>query len=295
LGNEESEQNSPHSIPCNTGFDAFYVQYRFWEYTNSLLDMQNEFKNLIDILYLLNGFKCLYNCTGFIDVEFSPTDIFKLQGWTSIDQITEIDPAADRLILPAFTNFADQVFDISCLSLHYITDPFSRPGSRVFIELLAESPAFNYCNQVVTPQNYLGDYLNGSTFPSGNMYSVEKKLLDKLNDPAYYCTACHCYSFTNNHYTTSNKNGNIFYGTIWGPYSMMYDHQLYRNKNTKEAWKKNKIPISQTVMDMMGRTYKAENFLELNSNLPSGIYIKTSVYQDGKNEIEKIVVNKYPD
>lgn len=269
---------------CETAFDAFFVRYRYWNYTSSLSDMQNVFNQFKDILTLLQALKCEYNCTRSIDAEFLPTEIFNLQGWTAIDQITEIDPLADRIVLPAFTNNADRVFDISCKNLHFLTDPFSKPGSKILIGLSAESPMFSNCSQTTIPNNFLGDYLNGSTSPSGNMYSVEKKFIDKLNDAAYFCQACLCYAYTDNHFTPMHIQGNIISGMMWGPYSMMVDHSLFRREMIA-AIQENSFENTETaIYDILGK-----KLFESRGNdkpeLPPGMYI--SIVKKGQRVVER--------
>ncbi len=274
---------------CETAFDVLYVKYPYWLHTNSMLDMINEFNHFKDILYLLKVLKCQYNCTGAIDAEFLPTEMFNLQGWTAIDQITEIDPIVDRLMVPAFTNAGDGIFDMSCKTMHFLTDPFSKVGTRFFIELSAESPSYNFCNSIASPNNFLGDYLDGLTSPSGNMYSVEEKFLDKFNDPAYVCTNCQCQAYMNNHFTIYNKQGNILSGMIWGPYSMLKDHNLY--KTTKDfndiANNRDETELIQ-LFDLEGRLIFQNKNNRESTSLPKGLYFKITTYKNGKTEKFKL-------
>ncbi len=279
---------------CETAFDVLYVKYPYWLHTNSLVDMQNEFNHFKDVLYLLRALKCQYNCTGAIDAEFLPTEIFNLQGWTAIDQITDVDPFVDRLMVPAFTNWADDIFDMSCKTMHFLTDPFSKEGTRFFIELSAESSSYNYCNSIATPNNYLGDYLDGLTNPSGNMYSVEKKFLDKFNDPAYVCTNCQCQAYMNNHYSTSNKQGNILSGMMWGPYSMLKDHNLFKTTNdkNKSAYDDSDDTELIQLFDLEGRLiFQSKNRAET-TPLPKGLYLKITTYKNGKTEKSKLFLKE---
>ena len=277
---------------CEMAFDVLYVKYPYWLHTSSITDMQNEFNNFKDILYLLHVLKCQYNCTGSIDAEFLPTEIFNLQGWTAIDQITDVDPFVDRLMVPAFTNWANSVFDISCKTMHFLTDPFSKLGSRFFIELSAESISFKYCNSSITPNNFLGDYLDGTTNPSGNMYSVEKKFLDKFNNPSYTCANCQCQAYVNNHFTSSNSQGNILSGMMWGPYSMLKDHNLFKIKNNSS--KDEYLSEAEWIQlyDIQGRLlFQSKNMPE-NNFLPNGLYLKLTTLQDGKIIKSKLLMSE---
>jgi hypothetical protein len=289
----KKSDNYAHASSCESAFDVLYVKYPYWQHTNSLIDMQIEFNHFKDVLYLLQALKCQYNCTGAIDAEFLPSEIFNLQGWTAIDQITDIDPFVDRLMVPTLTNVSDNIFDFSCKTMHFLTDPFSKAGTRFFIELSAESPLYNYCNSIAPPNNYLGDYLDGLTNPSGNMYSVEKKFLDKFNDPLYFCTNCQCQAYMNNHFSTSNKQGNILSGIMWGPYSMLKDHNLFKtSKGTNTRVNQiDEIELIQ-LFDLEGKLIFQSKNSEKNTPLPIGLYLKIITYKNGKTEKSKIFLSE---
>lgn len=290
LGNEKSK--SQNHLPCKGNFDALYLQYRFWDQTSSLLAMQSEFEQYKEILTVMKALKCSYNCIDHIDTEFLPTDFFKLQGWTAIDQITDIDPLADRLMVPAFTRNAQGVFDVSCKTLHYLSDRFSKPRSEIFLELSAESPAFNYCNSSLTPGNFLGDYLNGTVSPSGNMYSVEQMWLNKINDPLYVCPACNCSTFQDNHYQSTNLPGNVIVGTIWGPYSMLQSNQLYKKKNESTLVPEKATPILIQYYDLLGHLIMQSTSEALMNQInTAGIYIKRMLFSDGREQSAKIIIH----
>jgi hypothetical protein len=254
--------------------------------------MRNEFNQFKDVLNLLRVLKCQYNCTGAIDAEFLPTEIFNLQGWTAIDQITDIDPLADRLVIPVFTNFHNGVFDLSCKTMHFLTDPFSKPGTQFFIELSAESSSFAYCNSSNTPENYLGNYLNGTTLPSGNMYWVEKQFLNRFNNQQYICPSCQCPVYTNNHFNISNMQGNILSGVMWRPYTMLKDHHLFRKKNIAENSVDNTETESIQVFDIQGRIVLHSIEIEEENNLSPGLYITISTRKNGSIVKSKIWVDE---
>ena len=282
---------------CKTSFDAFYLEYRYWNHTSSLADMQNEFSNYKTILSVMKILKCNYNCIKNIDAEFLPTEIYNSQAWTAIDQITEADPLADRLMIPAFNKNASNVYDQICKILHFLSDRFSKPNSKIFIELNAESSIFHYCNSTTTPQNYLGDYLNGSVNPSGNMYSVEKMFLNKFNDVNYLCSYCSCKAYPDNHYSLLNPTGNSLLGTMWTPFSMLKEHSLYRNSLDKNDEVQEEEPILIKLTDINGRIIKNYKTLfecadlQNNSTIADGIYFLTIVYPSGKQEVRKTLIN----
>jgi hypothetical protein len=280
-----------NTSPCPANFDAFYVQYRYWNQTASLATMQHEFENFKSILSVAKALRCIYNCLNHVDAEFLPSDTFNLQGWTAIDQITEIDPLADRLMLPVFTPHASLVFDNSCKIQHFLTDRFSKPRSEFFIALSAESPSFSYCNSTLPPGDYLGNYLNGTTIPSGNMYSVEKMFLDKLNDPGYYCNACLCFAYSDNHYSPQDPNSNVPAGSIWGPYTMLQQNNLFRvvkgNRETGVA----DTPVQIRYYDLLGKClFTSAGEIRPPGNLVPGLYLKELLYSNGTSSRLKILL-----
>lgn len=287
---------SKNTLVCKTTFDAFYLEYRYWNKTFSLAAMQNEFSNYKTILSVLQILKCAYGCIRFIDTEFLPTEIYNLQGWTAIDQITDADPLADRLIIPSFTSNAAGTFDQVCKTLHFLSDRFSKPNSKIFIELNAESRSFNYCNSSQIPNNFLGDFLNGTVTQSGNMYSVEKMFLNKLNDIDYMCLSCSCRPYNDNHYNYLNTSGNSLVGVIWTPYTMLNDHNLFREQEKKRVEFVERKPILFQLIDINGRikNYKTQeeiSGLATNNSIADGMYFIKIVYADGKQEIRKTFIN----
>lgn len=281
---------------CKTSFDAFYIEYRYWNRTTSLAAMQNEFSNYKTILSVLQILKCSYGCVRNIDSEFLPTEIFNLQGWTAIDQITDADPLADRLIIPSFTSNAGGTYDQVCKTLHFLSDRFSKPNSKIFIELNAESSSFNYCNSSQIPNNYLGDFLNGTVTPSGNMYSAEKMFLNKFNNIDYMCSLCSCRPYNDNHYNYSNTYGNSLVGVIWTPYTMLNDHSLFREQEKPTLEIVESKPILFQIIDINGRikNYKSQEEIfssTTNNSITEGIYFIKIVYDDGKQDIRKIFIN----
>ena len=281
---------------CKTTFDAFYLEYRYWNRTVSLAAIQNEFSNYKTILSVLQILKCSNGCIRFIDTEFLPTEIFNRQGWTAIDQITEADPLADRLIIPSFTNNASGTFDQVCKTLHFLSDRFSKPNSKIFIELNAESSAFNYCSSSQIPNNYLGNYLNGTVTPSGNMYSVEKMFLNKFNAIDYMCSSCSCRPFNDNHYNYSNAYGNSLVGVLWTPYTMLNDHNLFREQEKPLVEIVESKPILFQLIDINGRIKNYKTLEEIygsttNNSIAEGMYFIKIVYGDGNQEIRKTFIN----
>ena len=284
-------------LRCKFAFDAFYLEYRYWKHTSSLTAMQNEFTNYKKILSVMKVLKCNFHWIRNIDTEFLPTELFNLQAWTAIDQITEVDPLASRLIIPAFTNNVDGTFDQICKTLHFLSDRFSKPHSVIFIELSAESRSFNYCNSNIQPQDHLGNYLNGTVIPSGNLYSAEKKFLTKFNDPSYLCSLCSCRPYVGNHFSLLNIYGNILTGSIWRPYSMMQDHNLFRKQENADVAKKEIDAVAIQLIDINGRIIKYYTSMDevfdeqLNGTLSEGIYFQKIVYKNGKKEVKKIFIN----
>lgn len=285
-----------YSKNCNVAFDAFYLEYRYWNSPSSLLTIQNEFSNYKTILSVMNILKRSFSCIKNIDAEFLPTEIFNLQAWTAIDQITEADPLADRLMLPVYTVNADGVFDQVCKILHFLSDRFSKPNSKIFIKLSAESSFFNYCNSTYTPQDYLGNYLNGTVIPSGNMYSVEKMFINKFNNTNYLCSSCSCKPYSGNHYSVLNPYGNSLSGVMWTPYSMLKKHNLFRNiyENSDEVFED--APVLIQLSDLNGKiignykTLKESYDVQNNNSLAEGIYFLKIVYKDGKYETRKLFI-----
>ncbi|MEO8211021.1 MAG: hypothetical protein ABI840_10700 [bacterium] len=105
-------------------FDSFFLEYKYWNYTTSLISMQNEFANFKTLLSVMKILKCNYNCVRYVEAEFLPSEIYTLQAWTAIDQITEADPLIDMMMIPAFNNNATILFDQVCKTMHFLTDRF---------------------------------------------------------------------------------------------------------------------------------------------------------------------------
>ena len=287
-----SSWNLKNTIKINLGFDAFYLEYRYWNYTSSLAEMQDAFLNFKTILSVMQVLKCNTKHMMNIDAEFLPTEFFNQQAWTAIDQITEADPLMNRMMIPAFTKNAAGVFDQVCKTLHFLSDRFSKPQTTLFIKMSAESSSFNYCNSLNEPKDYLGDYLNGTTTPSGNLFSVEQSFLNKFNDPLYMCSSCSCRPFEDNHYSLSNIFSNQLAGSMWTPYSMLNGHSLYRIPEIKNETSDKKNPLTVELIDINGRiisTYKSFNDIidERNNQLPVGIYFLKTLYSDGSQEVIK--------
>ncbi len=286
-----------YSINCKVAFDAFYLEYRYWNSTTSLLTIQNEFSNYKTILSVMNLLKYNYRCIKNIDAEFLPTEIFNLQAWTAIDQITEADPLTDRLMIPVYSKNAVGVFDQVCKVLHFLSDRFSKPNSKIFIKLSAESSFFSYCNSTNTPHDYLGNYLNGTMFPSGNMYSVEKMFVDKFNNTNYLCSLCSCKPYNGNHYTVLNPNGNSLSGVMWTPFSMLKNHNLFRDIQATNDEVIENLPVLIQLSDLNGKiignykTLKESYDVQNNNSLTDGIYFMKIVYKDGKHEIRKSFIH----
>ena len=287
-----------YSTHCKATFDAFYLEYRYWNQTSSLSAMQYEFSNYKTILSVMQVLKCNYSCIRNIDAEFFPTEIFNLQAWTALDQITEADPLADRLMIPAFTRNAAGVYDQVCKTLHFLSDRFSKPNSKIFLELSVESSSFSYCNSSIIPQDYLGNYLNGSASPSGNMFSVEKMFIDKFNDSNYMCPSCSCRPYIDNHYTFSNPYGNNLSGAMWTPFSMLKDHNLFKETEKQNSEIIYSDPLLIQLFDISGRIIKNYKTLnesidgQNNSSLADGVYFLKIVYPNGKQEVRKTLISR---
>lgn len=273
-------------------FDSFYLEYRYWTYTASLSTMQNEFTNFKTILSLMRTLKCAYNSCRFVEAEFLPSEIYNLQGWTAIDQITEADPLMDRMMLPSFTSNADFVFDQVCKTMHFLSDRFSKPKTIFFIGMSAEDNSFSYCNSTLTPHNYLGDYLNGTVIPNGNLYSVEKQFLIKFNNSNYMCQSCSCFPYTDNHYTSTNIYGNALAGSMWTPYSMLKTHNLFRQGKISLKNESDNEIISIHLINTDGKfikSYHSKNDFKGDKSNPQGIYFLKTQFKDGRVETEKVV------
>jgi hypothetical protein len=263
----ENDADSPDKRKkCHTNFDALYLDYPYWNTTSSMTDMQNQFQHFKDILKIMRSVKCHSSCIRFIDAEFLPSDQFMLQGWTAIDQITDADTLIDRVVIPSYTSDPYGVFNRDCKLMHFLSDRFSKTGTKILMKMSAESPGFSYCNSNLQPNDYLGDYLNGSVTPNGNMFSVEDKIIAQYNDINNVCPACHCSTYVENHYNTNNIWGNNLNGSIWGPYTMMNGNHLFRKTNHEIVLENDFIPVK--VVDALGREY--------------------GIYRDQKIAIEKI-------
>ncbi|MBL0104850.1 MAG: T9SS type A sorting domain-containing protein [Bacteroidetes bacterium] len=172
--------------------------------------------------------KCNFSCITSVESTFQPTDYYRLLGWTATDQITSADPLIDRMMIPAYSSDPSNGFDISCRNAHLLSDRFTKNGTTFYIGLSAQSANYSYCNSSDIPQNHLGEYLDGSATTSGNMYSVEKNYVDKLNNPSYFCADCSCYSYNDNQYSTTNLPANRCTGSLWYTYTMLRDHSISR-------------------------------------------------------------------
>lgn len=286
-------RKSSHYGRCDATFDALVLESRYWDQTASLSQMQSAFEVFKSALIFLQYLKCKYACIQSVDAEFLPNDLFRLQGWTAIDQITEADPLIDRVILPGYTDQSNGIFDMLCKTMHFLSDRFSRPGTALYVGLSAESPSYQYCNAITTPRSHLGDYLDGTTWPSGNMHSVEKNFLASFNDPAYMCMSCSCFPYADNHYGPTNKFANKLNGMLWRPYSMMQTNMLYRKKPASIDDSSKRI-ISIDLFDVEGRLIKSIRKLEgasaLTRKLSAGLYIQCTRYSDGTTKCEKKVI-----
>lgn len=270
---------------CAGAFDVLYLQYRYWDYTSSMAAMKAEYASFKAVLSVMKVLKCNFTCIRNIDAEFFPTDRYKLQAWTAIDQITEIDPLVDRLMIPAFTSSATSVFDVNCKTLHYLSDVYSKPRSQIYLELSAESASFSHCNSSLVPDNYLGDYLNGNVSPSGNMFSVENMFMDKFNNPSYMCNTCSCYPYSDNHYSSTNTQGNVLMGMMWYPYSMLINHNLFKIKNVETNNLENLLPVKTELINLQGK------ILQSDQHIPPGIYFERKIFSNGTIATKKILLN----
>jgi hypothetical protein len=276
-------------------FDSFFLEYRYWNYTTSLASMQNEFMNFKMLLSVMNILKCNFNCIRYVEAEFLPSEIFNQQAWTAIDQITEADPLMDKMMIPAYSNNAPGLFDQICKTMHFLTDRFSKQRSTFYIGMNAEDNSFSFCDTSLIPHNYLGDYLNGTISPNGNLYSVENMFLQKFNNPVYMCSSCSCLPFNGNHYSIANVYGNELAGSMWTPYSMMKANHLYRSKKVNEMESTNEIPARCILLDLNGKMIQSFSSMDLFSIkrneliLPAGIYFLKILYEDGRTEVKRIV------
>lgn len=290
---------------CNSVFDVLYLEDQYWKDAGSvpLNTMKSEFNSYKSILGFLQMLKC--SCRSFsVEAEFEPTDYYRLSGWTATDQIEQADPLIDRIMIPFYTSpyNATGAYDINCRLLHLLSDQFSREGTSFYCGFSAQSNAFNFCNSATTPQEHLGRYLSGTIgMASGNMYSVEKAFLDKLNDPAYMCAGCSCYEYFENQYSINNPTANWCAGSMWFTYSMLKENGLFRKTNSTNIEElsiqktdsklklslSNGKPFSYEIIDMQGRRLAIEtnNAIEQSpdiSALNDGIYLLVAHTMDGK-------------
>jgi hypothetical protein len=223
---------------CKSPVKVFYFEDRYWKDASSgtMNQVKSKFESYKSILRLLQMLKCHCNDIS-IESEFEPTNYFRLQGWTITDQIEQADPLIDKMMIPFYTSpfNANGAYDINCKLLHLLSDQFSKNGTTFYTGFSAQSNSFTFCNSSTTPMEHLGRYLMGIIpMASGNMYSVEKGFLDKLNDPAYMCAGCSCYGYLENQYSPSNPTANMCVGSMWYPYSMLKNNGLFR-KGAKEV------------------------------------------------------------
>lgn len=229
---------------CRSPIDVFYLEDRYWKDVSSgtLSQAKSRFDSFKSVLRFLQALKC--TCLDVsVEAEFEPTDYFRLQGWTATDQIEQADPLIDKMMIPFYTSpfNANGAFDINCKLLHLLSDQFSRDGTNFYTGFSAQSNSFSFCNSAISPMEHLGRYLMGIIpFASGNMYSVEKLFLDKLNDPAYMCAGCSCYEYQENQYSPVNPTANMCVGSMWYTYSMLKNNGLFRKANDEE------IPATNT-------------------------------------------------
>lgn len=221
------------SDKCRSAFDILYLDYPYWQTAGSisLADEKAEFEVFKNTLRLMQSLKCNYSCISSVEATFNPTDYYRLQGWTSTDQITEADPLIDKMMIPAYSSYLSPStgYDNSCRLLHLLSDQFSTNGSRFYIGLSAKSLSYNYCNTAMIPEEHLGEYLDGTASINGNMYSIEKFYTDKLSDPNYFCGSCSCYAFNDNQYSSLNQTANRCIGSLWTSYTLMNDHAITRS------------------------------------------------------------------
>jgi hypothetical protein len=282
---------------CAASFDILYLEDRYWDesvYT-SLNAMQNAFNDFKNTLEILKSLKCSYTCIKEICAEFQPTQKYMLQAWTAIDQITEADPLMDKIVLPSFTPSSqfDQSFDQQCRNYHYIADRFSKNGSKIIAGFSAESSGFYYCNTASTPPDFLGEYLNGTALSQGNMYSVEKKFLNQVNDPAFQCSWCSCNIFPDNHQQTSYMQGNNISGSMWYYYTMMKTHNLSRSLSHELTEQTTQEIKEILVFDAYGQPLEQNQIKMHDLFLSSGIYYIKTIFNDGTTMIKKIFSLKY--
>lgn len=226
---------------CMEGFDVLVLDDRFWQHYTDMSDAQNLFRDYLSTLEFMKKLKCSYGCIKFIDAIFLPITEYGSLGWTATDQITAVDPLAERIILPAFTNNAGRVYETVCWYFHLFTDRFTKDRSRIFIGCSAESLRFTLCIGT-TGNDHLGDFLD----QTGNMYSVEKIMVDQLNDPTYTCSYCSCNTNATNQYSITNRKGNELMGSMWFYYSIVKTNRLYRSPQES-----GRNPIK--VRDVLGR------------------------------------------
>lgn len=313
----EGEQEGYHvdgfSDKCVSTFDVLYLEWEYWrnDWYPQDQDKANAFDDMLLILDVMNNFQCTYTCNKYIDAEFNPLD---LPGYYTVyDQVRKADFAIDRPTIPSYIqpDKWDQAFDWKCQVYHDFAEYNTKNHSRLFVQLSAESSSWNTCHSQSITQGYLGDYLNGTTADQGNMYTVEKAFVDRLDDPNFQCGNCTCNTFNDNHYTAGwHPHENIFMGSIWFTYSHMKAHNLFKeaSKDGLEGSEhddyivnygsdyltfnlKNQSAITKIdVYDALGKLCfsTASNSIS-KSNLPAGMVLLTIQTADSRIHTGKII------
>jgi hypothetical protein len=233
MGMEDKVDVQGISNRCMHAFDVLYVELEYWrdDLYPTQADKEMAFADMISILDVMQNLKCNYTCINFIDAEFNPTANYNSSGWSQFDQVYNADLYIDRATIPSYIaphNWS-RSFDWKCHIYHQFADPSTKNLSKLFVQLSAESHAFNGCHGNPIAQDFLGDYLNGTGYPSGNMFTVEREFINKLDDPFYQCGNCACLTYDDNHYPSAvHPHQNIIVGSIWFTYSIMQGNHLSR-------------------------------------------------------------------
>jgi hypothetical protein len=246
---EDEKPESTNAIiseRCSRGFDFLYVEVEYWstiQFPDPILDQLPAYENFKNCLNLAQLLKCKYTCLRSIDAEFNPSSFI---GVSKFQQIQECDFLIDRPTIPSYVRpqNAGLTFDWKCDTYRLMADPSTKKHSKIFVQLSAEKIGFVDCHTNIGGNDFLGAYLDGSATPNGNMYSVEKDFVSKLEDQSYVCPNCNCTTFRDNHFYASAQDANEIVGSVWFAYSFMNTYNLLRKQKDDQ----NNVLSSQSLI-----------------------------------------------
>ncbi|MEN9522680.1 MAG: Secretion system C-terminal sorting domain [Bacteroidota bacterium] len=226
----------PPDQRCNRAFDFIYAEIEYWTASTGAQKNQ-QYNDLKDCLSIMQQIKCLYTCIKNVDCEFNPS-LFSytnssgsLVTVTRLNQIVGVDALADRVTIPSYVtrNNAALTFEWKCDTYKEFADPSTKKRSKIFVQPSSEKIGWTNCDPQIGSVDFLGPYLNGDAGgPTGNMYSVELPFYNKYQNPGFVCPNCNCSTYTANHYSSTNQNGNEILGAVWFTYTIMQSHNITR-------------------------------------------------------------------